>query len=69
MRRLTLALNIIVCTHNLNSWNIVLDYVQSSCTIDMIIATGDPRADQHIVTKDFLFTETTHPVLSSIYYT
>ena len=47
----------------------VLDYVQSSCTIDMIIATGDPRADQHIVAKDFLLTETTHPVLSSIYYT
>lgn len=47
----------------------LLDYVQSFCTINMIVTTGNPRANQHVVTKNFLFTKTTHAVLSRIYYT
>ena len=47
----------------------MLDYVQSSCTINMIIAARNSRANQHFVSKNFLFTKTTHTVLSRIYYT
>ena len=47
----------------------VLDYVQSSCAINMVITTRNTRANQHVVTKDFLFTKATHAILSRIYYT
>lgn len=47
----------------------MLDYVQSSCTINMIITARNPRANQHVASKNFLFTKTTHTVLSRIYYT
>ena len=47
----------------------MLNYVQSPCTINMIITTRNPRANQHVVSKNFLFTKTTHTVLSRIYYT
>jgi hypothetical protein len=46
-----------------------LDYVQSSCTINMVITTGNPRANKHVITENFLFTKATHAVLSRIYYT
>lgn len=46
-----------------------LDYVQSSSTINMVITTRNPRANQYVVTKNFLFAKTTHTILSRIYYT
>ena len=46
-----------------------LDYVQSSSTINVIITTRNPRANQYVVTKNFLFAKTTHTILSRIYYT
>ena len=47
----------------------MLNYMESSCTVDMIIAPRYSSADQHIITDNFLFTETTHAILSRIYYT
>jgi len=47
----------------------MLNYMKSSCTVDMIIAPRYSSADQHIITENFLFTETTHAILSRIYYT
>jgi hypothetical protein len=47
----------------------MLDYMQSFRTINMIITPGNPRTNQHVVIKNFLFAKTTHAVLSRIYYT
>jgi hypothetical protein len=69
MKALILTLNVII----FKLYDFVnyggLDYVQSSGTINMIITTRNPRANQYVVTKNFLFAKTTHTVLSRIYYT
>lgn len=47
----------------------MLDYMQSFRTINMIVAPRNPRTNQHVITKNFLFAKTTRAVLSRIYYT